>query len=71
MRGFLRPSVKAEVTDSQKSYRGLSRARRSKIAQAAQTTLVKADQWGRGGAVPAELADALSRALASTTKAKK
>jgi hypothetical protein len=71
MRGFLGPSIKAIATESQKTFRTLSRGRRSKIARAAQTTLVKADQWGKGGAVPSEVADALDIALKAATKAKK
>jgi len=72
MRGFLQPSVHAATTDSQNAFRALGRARRMKVARAAQTTLLKADQWGRGSAVTADLADALERAFkATTTKGKK
>lgn len=71
MRGFLSPSVKAVATDNQKAFRGLSRARRSKFAKAAQTTLLKADQWARGEHVPQEIAEAIERAYAAGMKKKK
>ncbi|WP_394847994.1 hypothetical protein LZC95_11080 [Pendulispora brunnea] len=71
MRGFLQPSVHAVITDSQTAFRALGRGRRAKIARAAQTTLVKADQWGRGDAVPADLSDAIERALKAATTPKK
>jgi hypothetical protein len=59
MRGFLNPAVRSSVSDSQKAFRTLSRHRRSKLAAAAQTTLVKADQWGRGVPVDPTIAAAL------------
>ncbi|WP_394837481.1 hypothetical protein LVJ94_11285 [Pendulispora rubella] len=71
MRGFLQPSVHAPTTDSQNAFRTLGRGRRAKVARAAQTTLVKADQWGRGDAVPADLADAIERAVKAATTPKK
>lgn len=70
MRGFLSPSVKAHTTDNQKAFRALSRGRRAKIAKAAQTTLVKADQWARGDGAAQEIAEAIERALAGTKKKK-
>ena len=63
MRGFQQPSVRPQTTDAQRSFRGLSRHRRTKLARTAHTTLVKADQWGRGDATPAEVATALEGAL--------
>jgi hypothetical protein len=63
MRGFLHPAVQATTTESQNAFRALTRGRRTKLAKAAQTTLVKADQWARGGAVPGEIAEALERVL--------
>ncbi|WP_394826638.1 hypothetical protein [Pendulispora albinea] len=71
MRGFLQPSLRIVATESQIAFRALGRGRRAKIARAAQTTLVKADQWGRGATVPADLADALERALKTATTKKK
>ena len=71
MRGFLQSSVRALTTESQNTFRTLGRGRRSKIARTAQTTLVKADQWGRGVTVPADLAEALDRALKTVTTPKK
>jgi hypothetical protein len=63
MRGFQRPALRLTPTDSQRSFRALSRHRRTKLARAAHTTLVKADQWSRGDTTPAEVASALERAL--------
>jgi len=63
MRGFLQPSLRPKTTDSQTSFRALSRGRRTKLAKAAQTTLVKADQWARGGAVASDVAEALEAQL--------
>jgi hypothetical protein len=63
MRGSRTPSVKSLQNESQKSFQTLSRGRRAKLAKAAKTTLVKADQWARGDAVPAEIAGALESAL--------
>jgi hypothetical protein len=65
MRGFLSPAKKLTPTETQTKFAGLSRGRRSKIAKAAQTTLVKADQWGRGEAVVATVASALEKATQS------
>jgi hypothetical protein len=59
MRGFLSPAVRPLVTDTQRAFRALSRHRRTKLARAAQTTLVKADAWGNGHAVAPEIAKAL------------
>jgi hypothetical protein len=63
MRGFQRRAIVLSTTDAQSAFRTLSRHRRSKLARAAHTTLVKADQWGRGGSTPPEIASALERAL--------
>jgi hypothetical protein len=63
MRGFLAPAVKVTVTESQKRFQTLSRGRRVKLARAAKTTLVKADQWARGNGRSAELGTALEHAL--------
>jgi hypothetical protein len=63
MRGHQQSAVRPEVTEAQVAFRGLSRHRRTKLARAAQTTLVKADQWGRGDGVPGEIATALEGAL--------
>ena len=64
MRGFLRPAVKPTPSEAQNTFRALSRGRRSKLAKAANTTLVKADQWARGDAVSADVAGALEQAVA-------
>ena len=72
MRGFLQPAVKITPSETQGTFRGLSRARRSKLAKTANTTLLKADQWARGGAVATDVGEALEAALkALTTKKKK
>jgi hypothetical protein len=63
MRGFLRPALRPKATDSQAAFRKLSRHRRTKLARAAHTTLVKADQWSRGGATAPEVASSLEGAL--------
>jgi hypothetical protein len=68
MRGHQQSAVRVQVSEDQSAFRALSRHRRSKLARAAQTTLVKADQWGRGDAVPPAVASALEggvRALRS------
>jgi hypothetical protein len=71
MRGFLEPAVRRTPSPSQDSFRGLSRSRRTKLAKAANTTLVKADQWARGDAASKEVADALEQALKGLKTAKK
>ena len=71
MRGFLQPAVKATTTESQNAFSAFSRGRRAKVAKAASTTLVKADQWARGGAISAEVAEAIEAALKSVTAKKK
>ncbi len=70
MRGFLSPSVRPQVTEFQQAFQGMSRHRRTKLARAAHTTLVKADQWGRGGDVSPEVATALESGLKALTKKK-
>jgi hypothetical protein len=71
MRGFQSPAVRAQVTPSQQTFQGLSRHRRTKLARAAHTTLVKADQWGRGDSVPAEVGTALEAGMKSLSGPKK
>jgi hypothetical protein len=71
MRGFHTPAVRAHITDPQQAFQGLSRHRRMKLARAAHTTLLKADQWGRGAGAPAEVASALEAGLKSLSAKKK
>lgn len=71
MRGFQGPSLRHESTDTQKSFRSMSRGRQSKIAKAAQTTLVKAHQWARGEGVEAPVAEALDAGVKSVGAKKK
>jgi hypothetical protein len=61
MRGFLQPSLRNTPSDSQQQFAKLSRHRRAHLAEAAQTTLVKASQWSRGEAVTTQVADALDQ----------
>jgi hypothetical protein len=63
MRGYLQPAIKPAVSDAQSRFTTLSRGRRAKLAETARTTLVKADQWARGRAVPADVASALEAAV--------
>jgi hypothetical protein len=65
MRGFQRPAVRPTPTEAQVAFQGLSRHRRTKLARAALTTLVRADRWSRGGLTPAEVATSLETALRS------
>ena len=65
MRGFLQPAVHLTPSETQTTFATLSRHRRSKLAETANTTLVKADQWARGAAVPADVSEALERAVTS------
>ena len=68
MRGFQQPAVVPQPTEAQRAFRALSRHRRSKLAQAAHTTLVKADQWGSGGAIAPDVAAALEGAFSVLQK---
>ena len=71
MRGFLAPAVKVNPTDSQKRFQTLARGRRVKLARAAKTTLLKADQWARGEGKSADVGAALDHALAQLGAPKK
>jgi hypothetical protein len=71
MRGFLSPAVTRTPSETQTGFRALSRSRRSKMAKAANTTLVKADQWARGDAVQADVSTALEHALSQSKTKKK
>ncbi len=71
MRGFHSPAVRAQLSEPQQTFQGLSRHRRTKLARAAHTTLVKADQWGRGVGVPAEVGSALEAGIKSLSAKKK
>ncbi len=63
MRGFLAPAVKMTANESQQRFQTLSRGRRVKLARAAKTTLLKADQWARGESKSADVSNALEAAL--------
>jgi hypothetical protein len=71
MRGFLASAVRHTPSETQVNFSGLSRSRRTKLAKAAHTTLVKADQWARGDASPKEIGAALEQGLASLQSKKK
>lgn len=71
MRGYLRPGKRPVPSESQTRFATLSRHRRTKLAQAAGTTLVKADQWAHGRAVPEGVAEALQAQLDKLAKPKK
>ncbi len=68
MRGFLQPAKRVTPTEAQARFASLSRGRRSKLARAANTTLVKADQWARADGVPKGVGEALQSALGSLKK---
>jgi hypothetical protein len=70
MRGFLQSAVRHIPSETQNSFRGLSRSRRTKLAKAASTTLIKADQWARGDGATKEIATALEHGLSSLQKKK-
>jgi DNA-binding transcriptional regulator YhcF (GntR family) len=71
MRGFLAPALKVNPTESQKRFQALSRGRRVKLARAAKTTLVKADQWARGESRSADVSTALDHAVTQLGAKKK
>ncbi len=71
MRGYLQPSVTATPSESQSTFRKFPRGRRAKLAKAAQTTLVKADQWARGERASSDVAEALEAQLKALAKKKK
>ena len=71
MRGNRSPSLKATPSDTQKRFQTLSRGRRVKLARAAKTTLVKADQWARGDAVARDVGAGLEQGVTALGAKKK
>lgn len=71
MRGFLQSAVTHTPSETQTAARSLSRSRRTKLAKAANTTLIKVDQWARGDASTLEVATALESAFGRLTAKKK
>jgi len=71
MRGSRQSAVRLQPTETQDKVRTLNRHRRMKVARAAHTTLVKVDQWGRGEALPTDLAGAIERAASAGAEKKK
>lgn len=63
MRGYQAPAKRPIPSDTQTRFGTLARGRRARMAKAAGTTLVKADQWASGGTVPAAIATALETQL--------
>ena len=63
MRGSRTPGKRPVPSNTQQRFATLSRGRRSKLAKAAGTTLLKADQWARGGVIDAAIATALETHL--------
>ena len=71
MRRFLEPAIRQTPNELQSAYSEMSRGRRSKLAAAAQTDLVKASQWARGDAVQPEVATALEAQVKAHVAKKK
>ena len=75
MRGHLQPGRRLIQSEEQAAFAALNRGRRTKLATAAKTTLIKADQWARGDGFTAEIAAELKKGLAAlaakAAKAKK
>jgi hypothetical protein len=63
MRGSRTSAKRSVPSDTQKRFATLSRGRRAKLAKAAGTSLLKADQWARGGSIDAAIATALETHL--------
>jgi hypothetical protein len=63
MRGSRTPAKRSVQSDTQKRFATLSRGRRSKLAKAAGTSLLKADQWANGGKADAAIVTALETHL--------
>lgn len=71
MRGFLQPALKNVPTENQLAFSKLSRHRRARFAAVAETSLVKASQWARGGAVAPAVAESLDKQVAAHAAKKK
>ena len=71
MRGNQQPSVRPATSDVQKAFATLSRHRRTRLARAAQTTLLKADRWSNGGGADEAVAKALEAGLKALQAPKK
>lgn len=71
MRGFLQPALKNVPTENQLAFAKLSRHRRAHLAEAAQTSLLKASQWSRGDGVAPTVAEALEKQVSAHLAKKK
>jgi hypothetical protein len=58
-------------TETQLAFASFSRHRRAHLAEAAQTTLVKASQWSRGDAITPSIAESLEKQVAAHLAKKK
>ena len=63
MRGSQAPGKRHSPSEMQARFATLSRGRRSKIAKASGTSLLKADQWARGGTLDAAIGTAIETHL--------
>jgi hypothetical protein len=68
MRGHQAPAKRPLKSENQTRFASLSRGRRQKLATASGTTLLKADQWARGGVIDAAVATALETNLGKLKK---
>lgn len=68
MRGYLQGALKIAPNETQTEFAALSRTRRTKLATAAQTNLIKADQWARGETIAPEVAEALLKGVQGRKK---
>ena len=71
MRGFLQPALKNVPSETQLAFAKLSRHRRAHLAEAAQTSLLKASQWSRGDGVATAVAEALEKQVSAHLAKKK
>jgi hypothetical protein len=65
MRGNTAICHRVTQTEHQLAFAGMTRARRTKLAHAAKTTLYMADRWAGGFPVVSEMATALQGVVSS------
>jgi hypothetical protein len=63
MRGYQAPGKRLIPSEMQSRFGTLARGRRSKMAKVAGTTLLKADQWARGGVLEPAVTTSLETQL--------
>jgi hypothetical protein len=71
MRGFLQPALRTQPSEVQSAFRAMSRHRRSQLARYAKTSLLKANQWGRGEVIDSPAASALEAGVQALAAKKK